>query len=102
MALPGCESVTKFMMNWDRSQHQPDANPTLKRFERWMIDHGYRDASIDNYIKAIRLYLKILKTITPSIEDAKNIIRTWRHRTLPGLLYCKGRISFYGASRFFA
>jgi hypothetical protein len=69
MVLPGCESVTKFMMNWDRSQHQPDANPTLKRFERWMIDHGYRDASIDNYIKAIRLYLKILKTITPSIED---------------------------------
>ena len=64
-------SVAKIRMNWDRSQHQFDMNPTLKRFERWMIDHGYRDASIDNYLKAIRLYLKILKTITPSIEDAK-------------------------------
>lgn len=46
-------------------------NPTLKHFERWMVDHGYRDASIDSYLKAIRLYLNILKTITPSIEDAK-------------------------------
>ena len=64
-------SVVKIRMNWDRSQHQVDMNPIMKRFERWMTDHGYRDASIDNYLKAIRLYLSTLKTITPSIEDAK-------------------------------
>jgi len=46
-------------------------NPTLNRFGRWMKDHGYREASIDGYHKAIRLYLKTLKTISPSIEDAK-------------------------------
>jgi hypothetical protein len=58
-------------MNWDRSQHQFDINPTLKRFERWMIDHGYRNASMDGYLKATRLYLKTFKSIAPSIEDAK-------------------------------
>lgn len=58
-------------MNWDRSQHQFDNNPTLKKFERWMKDRGYRDASIDGYLKAIRAYLGTLKIISPSIEDAK-------------------------------
>jgi len=71
MALPGCESVAKIRMSWDRSQLQFDMSPTLKRFERWMIDHGYRTASVDNYLEAIRLYLKTQKTINPSIEDAK-------------------------------
>jgi hypothetical protein len=36
-----------------------------------MTDHGYRDTSIDNYLKAVRLYLKTIETVTPSIEDAK-------------------------------
>jgi len=63
--------VTKIGINWDRSQYQFDMNPTLNRFGRWMKDHGYREASIDGYHKAIRLYLKTLKTISPSIEDAK-------------------------------
>ncbi|MGA9099787.1 MAG: hypothetical protein WB392_12750 [Methanotrichaceae archaeon] len=58
-------------MNWDRSQFKFDMDPTLKRFKRWMIDRGYRDASIDDYLKAIRLYLGTVKTTTPSIEDAK-------------------------------
>jgi integrase/recombinase XerD len=65
------KSVAKIKINWDRSQHQFDTNPILKRFERWMTDHGYRDASIDDYLKAIGLYLRTLKTIAPSIEDAK-------------------------------
>lgn len=63
--------MTKIGINWDRSQYQFDMNPTLNRFGRWMKDHGYREASIDGYHKAIRLYLKTLKTISPSIEDAK-------------------------------
>jgi hypothetical protein len=36
-----------------------------------MKERGYRDASIEDYLKAIGLYLRTLKTITPSIEDAK-------------------------------
>lgn len=63
--------MTKIGINWDRSQYQFDMNPTLNRFGRWMKDRGYREASIDGYHKAIRLYLKTLKTISPSIEDAK-------------------------------
>lgn len=58
-------------VNWDRSQVRVDLNPTLKRFERWMNDQGYRNVSVDNYLKAIRLYLKTVKNASPSIEDAK-------------------------------
>jgi hypothetical protein len=36
-----------------------------------MIDHIYRDSSIEGYLKAIGLNLMTIKTITPSIEDAK-------------------------------
>ncbi len=58
--------------NWNRSQFKFDMNPTLTKFKRWMIDQGYRDASIEDYIEAIRLYLKNIKSTTPSIEDAKD------------------------------
>jgi integrase/recombinase XerD len=71
MALPGGGSVAKISINWDRPQHQFDTNPILKKFARWMTDHGYRDSSIEGYLKAIELYLRTIKTITPSIEDAK-------------------------------
>jgi hypothetical protein len=71
MVLPGCETVAKIGMNWDRSQFKFDTNPALRRFERWMTDRGYRAASIDDYLKAVGLYLRAFKTITPSIEDAK-------------------------------
>jgi len=57
-------------MNWDRLQFQFDMDHTLKKFERWMINRGYRDASIDDYLKAIRLYLKTQKTIAPSVDEA--------------------------------
>jgi len=72
MSLPGCDSVGKIRTRWDRLQTKFDANPILKRFGRWMIDHGYSEASIDDYIKAIRLYLQTSENATPSIEDAKD------------------------------
>jgi len=58
-------------INWIRSSNQVEINPILKRFERWMIDKGYREATVDDYIKAIRLYLQTIKKSAPSIEDAK-------------------------------
>jgi len=36
-----------------------------------MTDRGYSDASIDDYLKAIRLYLQTSENTTHSIEDAK-------------------------------
>ncbi|MDD1748785.1 MAG: site-specific integrase, partial [Methanothrix sp.] len=36
-----------------------------------MKDHGYRDATIEDYRNAIRLYLKTIGTTAPSVEDAK-------------------------------
>ena len=64
-------SVTKISINWDRPQIQLDIDPVLKRFERWLTDRGYRDASIEDYCRAVRLYLKTIGTIAPSVEDAK-------------------------------
>jgi hypothetical protein len=54
-------------MNWMRLSIQADINPILKHFERWMIDKGYREATIDDYIKAVRLYLGTVKKTAPSI-----------------------------------
>jgi len=64
-------SMAKINISWDRSQRNSDANPILKKFARWMTDHGYRDASIDDYLRAIGLFLRTIKTVTPSIEEAR-------------------------------
>ena len=63
--------MSKVSINWNRPQSQFDIDPIAKRFERWMKEHGYRDASIEDYLRSIRLYLKTIGTTTPSIEDAK-------------------------------
>jgi integrase/recombinase XerD len=36
-----------------------------------MVDHGYSEATIDDYLKAIRLFIQNSKNATPSIEDAR-------------------------------
>jgi hypothetical protein len=36
-----------------------------------MVEHGYRDDTIDDYFKAIRLFLTTSRTLTPSVEDAR-------------------------------
>jgi len=63
--------MSKIRISWDRSQCNSDASPILKRFTRWMVEHGYRDDTIDDYFKAIRLFLTTSRTLTPSVEDAK-------------------------------
>lgn len=44
----------------------------MKHFERWLKDQGYREACIETYLKAIRLYLKSIKVANPSVDDAQN------------------------------
>lgn len=58
--------------NWNRQQVRVDIDPVLMHFERWLRDQGYRDACIETYIKATKLYLKSIKATNPSIEDAQN------------------------------
>jgi hypothetical protein len=86
MSLSGCDSVSKIRMKWDRSQIKSDANPILKRFERWMIDHGYSEATIDDYLKAIRLFIQNSKNATPSIEDAREYHSNMAASNLAGSL----------------
>ncbi len=58
-------------MNWKRSEIKLDTNPTLRSFERWLKEHGYRDACIETYRRYIKKYLNEVKRANPSIEDAK-------------------------------
>jgi len=57
-------------LNWKRDQTKLDTNPILRSFERWLREHGYRDACIDTYTKSIRQYLNTVRKANPSVEDA--------------------------------
>ena len=54
-------------MNWNR-QIITDVNPALKRFERWLSEHGYRDACISSYLRPIERFLK--EQEAPTHEEA--------------------------------
>jgi hypothetical protein len=55
MELPrevgGVESLA-IKVNWNR-QMATDFDPVLGRFERWLVEHGYREACIESYKKPI-------------------------------------------------
>lgn len=47
-----------------------DVKPTLKRFERWLIEQGYPEACIDTYVGAVRTFLRVAKSANPTPEEA--------------------------------
>jgi ribosomal protein S21 len=49
--------MPEFKVNWNR-KISSDVDPTLKRFKRWMTEHGYRPACIESYLKPIKRFLK--------------------------------------------
>ena len=54
---------------WNR-QIAKDVYPALKRFERWLTEHGYRDACINTYLRSIERFLKETNNVNPTLEDA--------------------------------
>ncbi len=58
---------------WDRPKLSiPDLDTAINRFQRYLIDHGYRPQSIDDYCRAIDLYLRTVKKSNPIADDATN------------------------------
>ncbi len=58
-----------------------------------MIRQDYRDDSIDDYIKAVRLFLKTLKGINPSIDDAKEY-----HSNMAASMLARSTVNIRGAA----
>ena len=68
--------MTVRRVNWNR-EIITDVNPALKRFERWLTEHDYRDACINTYLRPIERFLKETGTLNPTLEDPKRGMATW-------------------------
>ena len=62
-----------------------DLDPTLKRYEHRMRDQGYRDDSVEDYLKAVKLCLRVVKKTSPSINDAIEYHSNMSHLIWPYL-----------------
>ncbi|MCX6669041.1 MAG: tyrosine-type recombinase/integrase [Methanothrix sp.] len=80
-------------VNWSRTQFNADVNPALKRFERWLIEHGYREACIQTYVGAIRKFLGVAKSVNPTPEDAMK----W-HGDLAESKFARSTVNIWGAA----
>jgi integrase/recombinase XerD len=70
-----------------------DVNPPLKRFERWLNEHGYRDACINSYLRPIERFLKETGSSNPTLEDAQN----W-HSDLVEPKLARSTVNIWGAA----
>ena len=74
--------MSKPKVDWSR-QKSKDVNPTLRRFERWLVENGYREACVLTYTDAIKKFLDFVESANPTIEDAENGMVTWLSQSLP-------------------
>lgn len=79
-------------VNWTR-QIIKDVNPSLNRFERWLNEHGYRNACIETYLRPIARFLKETGSTNPTLEDAK----VW-HGDLAESKLARSTVNIWGAA----
>ena len=79
-------------VNWNR-QIITDVNPALKRFKRWLTEHGYRDACINTYLRPIERFLKETGSSNPTLDDAK----LW-HGDLADSKLARSTVNIWGAA----
>jgi hypothetical protein len=94
-SIPFQDSVaemTSQRVNWNREIIM-DVNPVLKRFERWLTEHGYRDACINSYLRPIERFLKETGSSNPSLEDAN----LW-HGDLAESKLARSTVNIWGAA----
>jgi hypothetical protein len=84
--------MTGQRVNWNR-QIIKDVNPALKRFERWLNEHGYRNACINSYLRPIERFLKETENSNPSLDDAK----LW-HGDLAESRLARSTVNIWGAA----
>ena len=94
-SIPFQDSVAEMTLqrvNWNR-QIITDVNPALKRFERWLNEHGYRDACINTYLRPIERFLKENDNVNPTVDDAK----LWHGDLAESKLACS-TVNIWGAA----
>jgi hypothetical protein len=58
-------------LDWNkRKKSVLDFDPTLKQFRKFLLNEGYRQATIEGYVNKVRMYLKHTKSIKPNLEEA--------------------------------
>jgi hypothetical protein len=82
--------MPKLKVDWSR-QKSTDVNPTLRRFERWLVEHGYRDACILTYTSAVEKFLGVVKSANPTPDDAA----TW-HGDLAESNLARSTVNIWG------
>jgi hypothetical protein len=61
--------VARLKVDWNR-KNTADVTPTLRRFERWLVENGYREACVETYVGAVRKFLGVAKSANPTLDDA--------------------------------
>jgi len=79
-------------VNWNR-QITKDVNPALRKFERWLNEQGYRDLTINSYLRTIARFLKETSNTNPTLEDAK----IW-HGNLAESKLARSTVNIWGAA----
>ena len=83
--------LRRLNVDWSR-KNTTDVKPTLKRFERWLTEQGYREACVDTYVGAVDKFLRVVKSANPTPEDAM----TW-HGDLAESKLARSTVNIWGA-----
>lgn len=63
--------MARLKVDWSR-KNTTDVTPTLRRFERWLLENGYREACVQTYVGAVSNFLRVAKSANPTLDDAMN------------------------------
>lgn len=61
--------MARLKVDWSR-KNNTDITPTLRRFERWLAENGYREACVQTYVGAVNKFLRVTKSANPTLDDA--------------------------------
>ncbi len=59
-------------VNWKTVGIKHNLNPVLYKFGNYLLTKGYRESSIIRYLEIIKVYLKVNKSVKPTVDDAIN------------------------------
>ena len=61
--------MTRLKVDWI-CKNTTDVDPTIRRFERWLVENGYREACVQTYTGAVREFLGVAKSANPTLDAA--------------------------------
>ena len=84
--------MTKLRVDWSR-KNTTDVDPTIRRFERWLSENGYREACVQTYSGAVRKFLVVVKSANPTLDAAM----TW-HGDLAESKLARSTVNIWSAA----